>query len=574
TQTKSWNQGQGSECTTGSTETISGNESISLAVGSGILSEFTGTGTRISVGFEFGQSRAINTNTTTTSTTTNSVGIEVNKPDEFLNPDVYRYLVNSFILGQPFPDGVWQSLFSDGPTENIVYTGPLITAFTGNMLSNDSGNFWEAGGVNPYLMYPDIGLNFPTRWEVVPTVATSMARQPSYCRRQSANSAALLCTFIRKPAENENELWVNSFYNMRGLFIQSGDEPIGPSQTFVYMGDDIHLSTRVYNLSLTALDPSDKVHVAFYRMEWDNTLNVPLGESILIDEQIVERVIPPFTSSDAPNWTLVTTTFNTAEEDMGPDKYWVFWVLVYPVDDEGNLVEELPGYGLDSSNFTPGEEFKSILDVPLEMVTVEEFDEDVVRSFTNNVGFYKNAIYVSELPLNSEAEQDSTILIDNLSVTPEQVFVGEDVIIDGDVYSLDASTDGVVVLFHDRHPDEADKAFDIELISNIRADGLNNVKVMFKPEFCGEYELFVSARDKGNSNIGADLLSVVLDVICQPGDTNLDGQLIGENGKPVGTGGNGNCSLAQAGSRAEVPLYLIVPLLFVAVRLGYRRINQ
>ena len=364
-QIKRWNQGQGDECTTGSTETISGEQSISLAMGSSDLAFFLGAGKKVTVGFEFGQSRAINTNQSSTTTTSDSIGIEVNKPDEFLNPDEYKYLVNSYILGQPFPDGEWQSSFSTGPAENISNTGPLIAAFTGNMLANDAGSFWKSGGINPYIQFPDIGLNFPERWRVVPVRAGTIAQQPSYCRLDQFHSGDLACTLIKEPAANENLLWVNGFYHMRGLFIQSGEEPIGPSQTYVYIGDDINLSTRVYNLSLKALEPSGSVRVAFYRQEWDNTLNVPKGDSILISEKTV-NTIPPFTSSNTPNWRLVTTTFNTQEKNMGPDRYWVFWVLVYAVDNNGNLIPELPGYGLDSSKFTPGDVFKSILDVPLQ----------------------------------------------------------------------------------------------------------------------------------------------------------------------------------------------------------------
>lgn len=46
----------------------------------------------------------------------------------------------------------------------------------------------------------------------------------------------------------------------------------------------------------------------------------------------------------------------------------------------------------------------------------------------------------------------------------------------------------------------------------------------------------------------------------------------------IGDGETGNsnnsCTIAPANSKPEVPFYLIIPLLFVAIRLGYRRIKQ
>ena len=101
-------------------------------------------------------------------------------------------------------------------------------------------------------------------------------------------------------------------------------------------------------------------------------------------------------------------------------------------------------------------------------------------------------------------------------MTPEYVSVGEEVIVKAEVHSLDASSDGVTVLFYDKHPDKAVKAFDSEMISNIRANGHSNVRVVFQPESCGEQKLFVSAGNRGACNIGAASASVVLNVLCKP----------------------------------------------------------
>ena len=581
TQFKNWEQGQGNQCTSSTSRTNTYNPSGSLSAGFGIIDQFKDIvqgGGKLTLDFDYVQSDSIGNNLTSSTTTTDSMGIQVVKPNEFLDPVAYQYLVNSYIFGREFPEeGVWQALFNDGqPAANITSTGPTIVAFTSNMLSNDSGAWWESREVNPYGNYPDIGLNFPTRWREV-SIRTSGVVTPD-CRLNDFSSAQSTCTWIRKAPEIPGELWANGFYHLRGFFIQAGKELdpgliAAPAQTIVYIGDDINLSTRIYNLSLKEFESTDVIKVQFYRQEWDNTLNTPIGDSILIEEQSISP-IPPYTDSDIPNWNIVSTSINTREADMGPGKYWVFWVLVYPVDQNGDLVQELPGYGFDPSEFQPGSVFSSILDVPLQKVNVREFVTQVERSFTNNVGFYKMAVYVAPTPNNLGDEIEPTVFIDNVSVAPSEVVVGEEVVVKADVYSMDAAADGVTVVFHDRDPEEAEIAYDIEVLSYIEKDGLHNVQVTFQPEFCGEHELHISAADNGIGNEGTDIVSAILNVICQPGDTNLDGQLIGENGKPVGTGGNGNCSLARAGTRAEVPLFLIVPLLFVAIRFGYRRINQ
>jgi hypothetical protein len=576
TQIKKWNQGEGSECTAGTTETISGKQSISFVFGAGILDNFTAAGLKETVKFDFGQSRAISSNESSTSMTSDSIGIEVEKPNEFLNPDEYQYLINSYILGQPFPEGVWQSLF-DGPApDNIDSAGPLIVAFTSNMLSNDSGSWWESGGINAYLQFPDIGLNFPERWRDVPVKTGNLSEQPPDCRLEKFNADKLSCTFMKKPAETPGELWSSGFYHIRGFFIQAGAEAIGPSQSYVYIGDDINLSSRVYNVSLKSMDSTDLVKVQFYRQQWDNTLNIPIGDSILISEETI-AAIPPFTASDNPNWKLVTTSLNTEEADMGPGKYWVFWVLAYAVDQNGDLVQELPGYGLDDSpigGFKPGDVFTSILDVPLKKVTVKEIGADVIRSFTNNVGFYKHAVYVAAQPSNLDDELEPIIIIDNISVTPSEVLVGEEVLVKADIVSLDSDADGVMVHFYPRHPDESEMPFDAEMLSHIEKDGLHNVQVVFQPEFCGEHDLHIAAGNNGECNLAADIQSVNLNVICEPGDTNLDGELIGPDGQP-GLSGNSDtgCSLASINSRAEIPFYLIVPLIVVALRFGFRKIR-
>lgn len=574
TQYVNWEQGEGSKCTTDTTETISGKESLSVTFGAGDLKTFGSGGFSQTFAFSFAQSQSINTQQTQRQSTTDSTGIQVHKNDEFLNPDNYKYLIKTYIMGEPLPDGTWQAQFTTADTADIENTGALIAAFTADMTTLTSGAWWQSGGINPYRQYPDIALNHPTMWRDVPVKTASIEEQPTYCRLEGFASDKLTCTLISKPATTETELWSSTFYWMRGLFVQVGDEAVGPAQSIAYFGDDLHISARVYNYSLKAMNPGDAVHVQFYRQQWNPTLNVPIGGSTLIDE-VVTSAIPPFTSAGEPNWKAVTIDFNTEDEGMGIGTYWIFWVLVTGVDSQGNLITEVPGHGLDSASYTPGDVFSSILDVPLEMVTINELNQDVDRSFTNNVGFFKHAFYIASPIIPQGARPEPEINIENLRVIPDTVKVGESATVEADIRSQGAETFGAAVLFHDDHPDVAKMAFDIEMLSHIDADGTDNVKVSYMPEFCGQHELYVSAGDNGACNLGADMMSVTLNVPCEEGDTNRDGQLIGPDGQPLPEGSvAGGCTLAQPGGGVEIPVALFLPLFVFIFRFIVKRFRH
>lgn len=89
-------------------------------------------------------------------------------------------------------------------------------------------------------------------------------------------------------------------------------------------------------------------------------------------------------------------------------------------------------------------------------------------------------------------------------------------------------------------------------------------------------ELYLSAGPEGPSAPTATIASIPLNVVCRPGDTNIDGKLIGNDGQPVSMGGN--CSLASlnsvSGPSASVGLlfYLLIPGAIVVRRAGEDRI--
>jgi len=357
------------------------------------------------------------------------------------------------------------------------------------------------------------------------------------------------------------------------LIVQVGEEATGPQIVSSVVGDDVHLTARIYNNSFKNFDAGTLIKVQFYRQQWDPVNVVPIGDSILID-QVTTTPVPAFNvggTSTTPNWKTVSTTFNTEEEGMEGDTWWIFWILAWPQHHEGNVVTELPGHGLPAG-FQPGEIYKSILDVPLEIVSVLESGQNVQTSFTNNIGFWKQAFYVAPRTIAEEPVTSADlgeIVIDNLTIEKDDIFVDDEIVVEADIRSMGARSEAIAVTLDEGHPDDTDQIYDIEVMSHITADSSNKFRVTYQPARCGERDLYLSAGPEGPSAPTATMASIPLNVICRPGDINLDGKLIGDDGRPVSIGG-GNCSLTPYGSGSEIPVYLFIPLILAAFVFGFR----
>jgi len=577
TEFTNWTQGSGNECTTETNETLSYNESLSIGFGNSFLSKIIG-GKSIKANFDFSQSFSNATMLSNISELSNSTGVSTVKTNSFLDPPNYQYRVQTYIFGEKFPEGVWDDSIRAGDEANIKSTGALKVAFTADTTALGSGSWWQSGpGVNPYKAFPDLALNHPNQWRIVGLGIDTNKEPPSNCRPNLINDKTATCLLKRQPVSNPAQLWASGFYQMRGLIVQVGDEAIGPQRGSSVVGDDVHLTARIYNYSFKNFDPGTLVKAQFYRQQWDPTNVEPIGDSVLIEE-VITTPVPAFNSagdSTTPNWKAVSTSFNTIEEGMQGDTWWIFWVLVWPEDQGGDLVTELPGHGLPKSligGFKPGEVFDSIQDVPLEMVTIEESGQNVQTSFTNNLGFWKQAFYVAPETINEElftSAEIGEIVIENVSIERDNIFVDDEIIVEADVWSIGARSEALAITLDEGHPDDTEQVYDIEIKSHILADGSNKFRVLYQPKLCGERDLYLSAGPEGPSAPTSTMASIALNVQCQPGDRNIDGQLIGKNGKPVSM--NSNCSLAPHNSIPKIPVYLFAPLMLVALRMGLRK---
>ena len=180
--------------------------------------------------------------------------------------------------------------------------------------------------------------------------------------------------------------------------------------------------------------------------------------------------------------------------------------------------------------------YKSILDVPLEIVSVVEAGLNVQTSFTNNIGFWPQEFYVAPETINDElltSEDFGEIVIENVTIERDNIFVDDEILVEADVWSIGARSEALAVTLDEGHPDDTDQIYDIEIMSHILADDSNKFSVLYQPKRCGERDLYISAGPEGPSAPTATMASIALNVICRPGDINVDGQLIGNNGQPV-----------------------------------------
>ncbi len=312
--------------------------------------EFAGIGAEGGYGLDISGSFGFNNLFKSTTTLGKSTGLQISKPGTFPAFQNYGYSVRPYIVGTMQPGGVVdnQQLSAD-----IQTVGLLRAVFTADPLSADppAGGWWTQA----YTAAPDVALNHPSRWTYSALSVPTNGDLPSNCLAVG-DGKSMDCAELSP--RSPNNPWLSIFHFMRGFFISSAASPgQGPQLEQSKAGDVLTLQARVYNYSLYPLSympAGSEVHVRFYFMPWNTLRNLPAepnGGSYLISEQTLPP-IPPFNESSGPNaqpnWTLVSTTFDTSkfQETKNGNVHLVFWVVVWMQDGSGNLISEMPGHGL------------------------------------------------------------------------------------------------------------------------------------------------------------------------------------------------------------------------------------
>lgn len=496
-----WSESQGESKTSGSTSSYSFDDSVSVTAGTPKLEEAEG-GAKVSVGFTYENSNSTSTLKANVNENGASAGVRVSKPGTFLEPGLYQYKVSPFIFGQTPTDGTVQDI---PLSTDVATSGLLQVAYVADPTDPNAGSWWESG---TYSQHFDIALNHPSRWDV--SGQTGGARnQGDECRFTSADSTNVACAKFNNP--DPEDLWNSEFYWMRGLLVTVGGTD-GPQRTQATAGDQVVISTRVYNYSLKEMPAGSEVHVQFYRQRWDTSSHAAEGESVLIHENVLAP-IPPFNSAantTAPNWVVTDAALDTT--GLGGQSM-IFWVLVWAEDGAGNLLTELPGHGLASKPGTLG----AIEDAPLEMSTYPYQGQTLTTSFSNNVGFLKMAFYVAPAETSTpaslvaesgdgrrivgggRANEPGSLEIELAENHRIVTKLADKLALKVNVRSTAGEREGVVVTMYDGDPDEGGKPFDMEMLGYVAADEDYHVRVPYRGRERGRHELFVVAN-RGKSD--------------------------------------------------------------------------
>ena len=484
-ETVEWSASQGQATTSGSVSTFSYDSSDSITAGTPNIDE-EADGANLTLGYSYENSTAnsvLNTNITENGAAT---GVTVSKPGTFLEPALYQYRVSPFIYGHTPADGTIQSIATD---TSVATTGDLEVGYVADPTDENAGSWWAA---SPYSKAFDIALNHPDRWDV--QIFQPGITQGPECLFTFSDATDVACARFNSP--DPSDIWNSEFYWMRGLLVRV-DGDAGPQRTQATAGDQVFLTARVYNYSLKAMPAGSKVRVRFYRQPWDTSSHLSIGNSVLIQENIVDPILPfnDPEQSDSPNWVTTEASLDTTE--LGGQSM-LFWVVVWAEDVGGNLLGELTGHGLASR---PGT-LNAITDVPLESVTFPYEGHQLTTSFSNNVGFLKMAFYVAPQdtglssganPARASRTTAATLRIENVDTRPIVAQLGEKVALRADV-STNQDREGVIVTIYEGDPDRGGKALDMELLGHVRKGERYHVRVPYRSQTCGDHEVLLIAN--------------------------------------------------------------------------------
>ncbi len=475
-----WTKGQGENKTVGQTSTYAFDTSVSASG----EATFEGGSAGGKATLSLHTSKSLSTLNSESQDLGASTGVGVTKKADFKTPNLYQYSAQTFVFGQSAPVGTLQeiSLGTDfqGP-------GQLQTAFTADPTMN-GGAWWETG-----YPKPDVALNHPARWGFEGR-NRQYEKLPSNCL-PVAGAVAEQCTVYNKP--DPSEPWTSQFYWMKGLLITPSDSKgAGPQLMRLREEEEVDLRVRVYNYSLTEMPEGTRVHVRFYGQEWHGV--DPLADAFLIDE-VVLYPIPAFNdpnpgSIGKPNWTIAKTTFTPTAAETG--RYLVFWVVVWMEDQIGDLVKEMPGHGLT--------------EIPGRLIDIGQAP---IEHYSNNVGLYKQALFVAPKENPEKASGISELVLEDLIATPEVAERYGRVEVRGVLKAYGGSVNNITLFFYDGDPDDGGKAFDQEIISHIGAEESYSFAVPFQPKACGLRPIFVQAHPMDGAT---ETLGTVDVVVCPP----------------------------------------------------------
>jgi hypothetical protein len=513
----SWTQGGGNDVSAGSTSTHTFDASVSASASV----TFDGFGAGIGLGFNYNQSNSVSTLNQATSSFSSSQGINLNRgiaAGGDVNNEAYDYQGQTFIYGQTAPTGTIQS---DATPPTMVQAQGYITAtHLVDMLSQGvitSGAFW----IQAYNAAPDIALNHPQRWiQKAPSGVNAQQVQFVCPYGFTSSLSSPQCTAATPGGPAPAAIADDGFYEMKGLFVTPGGTFNGPQITNATLGSKVNLRARVYNYSLQNFPATATLHVQFYAQPWGagqfaaGTNASTFAPAIFIGNgttQSGDTTLPlppafcggfqgssvdPCTTSPGSttnNWEYVYATWDTSTGGITANSAWKFWVVTW-VENNGQLVSELPGHGLTSLP-AANVQFNSLADVPIE-------------TYSNNLGFYNQVFTVlaaasqtnvAQSPRaanvsNRAAASPATkhLAIGNLD-TRNSASVIRDVPITIVAPHLATGdhVDSIMSLYYDGDPAKGGVLFDAQHISRVLLDTPYLDTASYRATTCGQHKIFV-----------------------------------------------------------------------------------
>ncbi len=472
-----WTATTSEDVTSGSTNTETFSLSISVSGSAGIK----GFGADVSNTFDLNQSASVSTLNTSVQTLAASEGIQVNAPafSGVASDDFYSFA--GYVVGVASPAGTLQHIDlqdQQGQPIDIQSSGPLFVGFFADMTNADNqGALWWK------LAYglPDVGLNHPARWD------WSGSRQTaSFNFAQPSNISPLL----------------QDFYHMKDVFITpAAANGEGPTRSCTVDGDQLLLQARVYNYSL--VETTAPVHVRFYGQLYDGSTGNLSGPSFLIGEDVLAS-IPGFQSPAPgvpPNWVLASTAFNTTGLGGQTGQHFVFWVVVWMQDADGNLVPELPEHGLKA---IPGS-LSQIFEVQSEL-------------YSNNVGMYGNytPLFIGPQSASLSCPPPNTngsLSIDSVSLSSTTLFLDHKARVSAPLRTDEQRSGPMLVAYYDGDPQQGGNVFHVHHTSHVAANDTYLSRAIFRPQTCGEHTIFVVAEPASAAPATA---KATVDVIIDP----------------------------------------------------------
>ncbi|MBV9037705.1 MAG: hypothetical protein JO182_24655 [Acidobacteriaceae bacterium] len=503
-----WSNQSGNSVATGSVSSFSNDLSISESVGAGISGVF---GASVDFGLDLNVSTSLNSLNVETNTLGSSEGVAGTKP-HFTNTTNSVYNFGTYILGQPPKEPSQDSITV--PDVDLQTQGPLFLNFITNVLGTQgsggdcatvpTGAWWG----NTYGNAPDIGFNHPERW--------------------SWNSGTQKVSFNAPPSGNSTgtpDPITTPFYWMKGFFITSAaaweNNPTtltayGPNLTEAQWGDQLALTVRVYNFSLT--DTKYPVYVDFYAQTYCSSdvddftklcgNSIPLGQAKI-------NAIPAYMSSSnggtMPNWALATIEFDTGNYPQLQNQHIIFWTVAWMQDGNGNLVPEIPAHGLTS---VPNGGLAQISDVPVE-------------PYSNNVGAYAvhSPFFIAPANTSAAAATTSAALQGTLG-TPQinssaNASLSEYLPIKTLISAVGGELRNVSVHYYDGDPAKGGTLIDRQTLHRIKADSSVLHQTLYMPQSCGVHTFYAQAYTKASDTpltSSAFNTTVSIDPVARVGD--------------------------------------------------------